>query len=298
MKFPTFRSPLATILGRSVVNSRPVLQSSFKFPKFEAKVRSNFRSASSYNAARHYKHIQWGKLIRPGLFTVAFCIGTTVLVPPLFNYTPLAIFKKYPSLMIYTIIGINAAVCLAWRSPQASRYLQRYGLIVKEGLRSYWSMLGAAFSHQSPTHLLVNMFVLHSFGSSLIAMIGVSNFVVMYLNSAVVASFVSLLVPVIMRSSLAVGSLGASGAIFSVFGTFAYLIPKAPIALFFIPVPGGAWWVFLGSIAFNIGGIVLRKGSHDYAAHIGGCVAGLGYGLYYSRIRERILRQRRRAVYF
>lgn len=253
---------------------------------------------NSYNPGRHYKYIRWNKLIRPGLFTLAFCISTTLLVPPLLNYTPLAIFKKHPNYLIYSIIVINGVICLAWRMPQYTRFMNKYFLIVKENLNSNWSMIGAAFSHQSFGHLLVNMFVLQSFGTSLCAIVGASNFLVAYLNSAVIASFFSILIPTVMRSSLNVASLGASGAIFSVFGIFSYLIPKAPIALFFIPIPGGAWLIFLASLAYNVGGIALRWGTHDFAAHIGGCIAGIGYGYYFTKIKEQIMRRRRRSVYF
>lgn len=271
---------------------------SLAYQKFSIQQSISRLSRNSYSSnGRYHKNIRWNKLIRPGLFTLVFCLGTTILVPPLFKYTPLAIFKKNPSSLVYTIMGINGIIFLLWKSPQFQKVLRTYFLMIKE-TPSNWSMIGSAFSHQSLGHLAVNMFVLQSFGTSLCAMIGVSNFLVMYLNSAVISSFFSLLIPVILRNSLAVGSLGASGAIFSVFGTFAYLIPKAPIALFFVPVPGGAWFLFLGSIVYNIAGIGFKWGAQDFSAHIGGCVAGLLYGFYFNRIKEQIMKRRRRSVYF
>lgn len=173
--------------------------------------------------------------------------------------------------------------------------LSRYGLLVKDNVYSNWSLLGSAFSHQSFVHLAVNMFVLQSFGSSLCAIAGAPTFLIMYLNSAVISSLVSIIVPTLTRASLAVGSLGASGAIFSVVGAFSYLIPKAPIAFFFIPIPGGAWFAFLASVAYNVTGLFFRWGAYDYAAHLGGSMAGVAYGWWLSKkVKER---RRRRVVF-
>lgn len=250
--------------------------------------RSFNRSSTWKNYNRYYGNSNWNRLKSPALFTAAFCVGTTLTVPYLFEYTPLGILKKRPQWLVFSIIAVNGVGFLMWKSPQFIKYLTRYGLLVKDNVYSNWSLLGAAFSHQSFTHIFVNMFVLQSFGSTLCGMLGASNFLIMYLNSAVIASFISLVIPTLTRTSLAVGSLGASGAIFSVVGTFSYLIPKAPIALFFIPIPGGAWLAFLGSVAYNVAGLFFRWGSHDYAAHLGGSVAGIAYGWYYTKkIRER-----------
>lgn len=165
--------------------------------------------------------------------------------------------------------------------------------MVKNNVRSVYSLVGSAFSHQEGMHLLFNMLMLYSFGSTLCAYVGASNFLTMYLNSAVLSSFISLALPVITRGSLLIASLGASGAIFSVFGAFSFLFPKSPIALFFIPVPGGAWFAFLGSVAFNVAGIVLKWGRYDYAAHLGGCAAGVAYGWWYDRKRTEARLRRR-----
>lgn len=293
----------------SNLHSHRILTSSVGLSAFTTVARRAFcqfprklaRSQTWSNYNRHYKNDPWNRLKKlrlQALFTAAFCVGSTVLITGLFQYTPLKALNRSPNLLIYSIIALNGAVFIMWKAPQFSRFLTRYGLIVKDNVYSNWSLLGSAFSHQSVGHIMVNMFVLHSFGTSLCAMIGVSNFLIMYLNSAVVSSFVSMLIPTLMRQSMSVASLGASGAIFSVFGTFSYLIPKAPIALFFIPIPGGAWIVFLGSIAYNVAGSFLRWGTHDYAAHLGGCAAGVAYGWWYKRKINDAYRSRRRVDRF
>ncbi|CAH2352623.1 rhomboid protein 1, mitochondrial [[Candida] railenensis] len=242
---------------------------------------------------RHYGNTQWDKLKGPALFTLLFCTTTTLAMPYLFEYTPLGVFKRQPYALVLSIIAINGGVFLMWKAPQFRRYLNKYALIYKDNVETYWSFLGAAFSHQSFGHLFVNMFVLHSFGTTLCTMLGSANFLALYLNSAVISSFISILIPVLLRFNLSVGALGASGAIFSVFGAFSYLIPKAPIALFFFPIPGGSWIAFLGAAAYNVAGIAFKFGRYDYAAHLGGAIAGVAYGWWYDNKRKQMRRQRR-----
>lgn len=250
------------------------------------------RSDTWKNYNKNYNNTDWDKLKIPALFTVGFCIGTTVALPYLFDYTPLAYFKKHPLHFVYALIGVNAGLFLGWKLPQLQRTMYKFFLLNKNSLSNPISMLGSAFSHQSPMHIFVNMFVLSSFGLSLCAMVGAANFASMYLNSCVFASFVSLALPLVSRRGLSTASLGASGAVFSVVGAFSYLLPHAPISLFFIPVPGGTWLFFLGSVAYNAFGFALRWGTYDYAAHIGGSIAGIIYGWWFSKkMREARVRQ-------
>lgn len=250
------------------------------------------------NYNRYYGRNRWNKLIGPGIFTGIFCVATSFLVPHLFEYAPFKYLKRNPQVLIYSLIGVNGLVFLMWKSPYCTRFLNSYGLLLKEKAQSNWAMLTSAFSHQEFFHLLVNMFVLQSFGIPLCASIGAANFAVMYLNSAVLSSFASLLIPILARTATGYASLGASGAVFSIFGAFSYLFPKAAVAFFFIPIPGGAWVLFLGSLIWNVAGVALRWGRYDYAAHIGGCLAGIYYGWQFDKKRqERIRSLRSRYAY-
>lgn len=247
---------------------------------------------SRYNRHYNLNSINWRSLRKPALFTAAFCAGTTLATPYVMQVPPFSYLQRHPKSLVLAIIGVNVAGFFAWRVPQLSRAMSRYGLLLKDNVRTPWSLLGLAFSHQEPFHLLFNMLMLYSFGLTFAAAVGSASFLSMYLNSAVISLFVSLAIPTIMRSLLNVASLGASGALFSVFGAFSYLVPKAQVALFVFPIPGGAWVAFLGAIALNAAGLVLRWGRFDYGAHLGGCLAGLGYGYYYSKLRERSMRKR------
>lgn len=264
----------------------PILKSSI-IPSLKPTtfIRNSSNTWRNYN--KHYGRSSWDKLKRPFLFTTIFCLTTTFTLPYLFDLPPFNYIKKNPRTLVYGLIALNGAIFLMWRSPQFSKILTRYGLLMKDNIYSTWSLLGCAFSHQEFSHILVNMFVLSSFGTTLCAMVGPANFLIMYLNSAVFSSFISILIPTLMRSSLAVASLGASGAVFAVIGAFSYLIPKAPIAFFFIPIPGGAWFAFLGTVGWNIAGAIFKWGRFDYAAHLGGSIIGVAYGWFYTqKIRE------------
>ena len=132
----------------------------------------------------------------------------------------------------------------------------------------------------------MNMLALWSFGTGLASMLGTANFFSLYMNSAIFGSLVSLWYPRIAR--MMVGpSLGASGALFGVFGCFAYLVPNAKILFFVIPFPGGAWLAFLATMLWNGAGCALRWGSFDYAAHLGGSIIGFYGWLIAKQIREK-----------
>ncbi|KAK6204639.1 uncharacterized protein RJT21DRAFT_117082 [Scheffersomyces amazonensis] len=282
-----------------------VLESSFGpniFRKLVYKrVFNQMRNASRndtwqrYNRYYNSGNSNWNKLKRPAIFTVLFCVGTTLAVPYVFQYTPLAYFKRHPDYFVRGLMALNGIVFLLWKLPGAWTYLNRYALLHKDGLTSTWSMLGSAFSHQNFMHLFINMFVLQSFGTSLCATLGTSVFTVLYLNSAVLSSFASLAIPQLLRMSTSVASLGASGAIFSIFGAFSYLFPHTPIAFFFIPIPGGAWFAFIGAAAWNVAGIIARWGAYDYAAHLGGSIVGVLFAAYY---KKKAQERRRRVTYF
>lgn len=163
-------------------------------------------------------------------------------------------------------------------------------------MASKWAIVGSAFSHQEFWHLGMNMLALWSFGTSLASILGTANFFSLYMNSAIAGSLFSLWYPRIAKLMMIGPSLGASGALFGVFGSFAYLFPQAKILLFVFPIPGGAWVAFLGSVAWNLAGCVLRWGSFDYAAHLGGSLMGIAYGWYISTLMKKRRERRIKSV--
>lgn len=246
-----------------------------------------------YYDNNHRSSDSLGKLTIIGLATMTGIFMTSNL---LFEYVPpFTYFRNKPKDLVYTILGINIAIFGLWQSPRLVPFLQKYMLLKKGQLINKWSLITSAFSHQEFWHLGMNMLALWSFGTTMATMLGSANFLSLYMNSAIAGSLFSLWYPVLARIFTVSSSLGASSALFGVFGCFSYLIPNAKILLFIFPVPGGAWVAFLASVVWNATGCVLRWGSFDYAAHLGGSAIGVLYGwLIQKKIEEKRSRLNKR----
>lgn len=300
------RSPVKlntnTIINRTfITNSRsPILNKLIRRDlstksSLKARWESVFKDSSTdrYTRLNRFQQFQNGPGKDNSLAIItAFGIGSMAVIyfisPYLFNIVPpFTHFKHNPKDLVYTLLGANLVVFGLWRLPQCWRFLQKYMLLQKDHLSSKWSIIGSAFSHQEFWHLGMNMLALWSFGTSLASILGTANFFSLYMNSAIAGSLFSLWYPKIARIMMIGPSLGASGALFGVFGCFSYLFPQAKILLFVFPIPGGAWVAFLGSVAWNLAGCMLRWGSFDYAAHLGGSLMGIAYGWYISHMMKK-----------
>lgn len=178
-----------------------------------------------------------------------------------------------PSLVTKVLLGLNVAVFLAvlvygdelvgellliGQFPPAELLPPVYG--VAEG--EWYRLLTGAFLHEQFLHIGCNMLALWFLGPRLEAALGRTRFLVLYLLSALSGSALTYLLV-----EPAQGSLGASGAIFGLFGATAVLAqrmrqPMGPIATL---------------LAINL---VFTFTWQDIAwqAHIGGLVAGIALG--------------------
>jgi len=144
-----------------------------------------------------------------------------------------------------------------------------YGPDVARG--EWWRVVTGAFLHGGLVHLAVNMYSLHAVGRSVELFYGRVPFLVLYFVSAVVASFASL------AWNPDVFSVGASGAIFGLFGA---------IGAFFVAnrrrLPPQMFRAQMGRmgmvLAVNLL-IGLQIPHIDHAAHAGGLIAGFGGAL-------------------
>jgi membrane associated rhomboid family serine protease len=137
-----------------------------------------------------------------------------------------------------------------------------------------WRLVSCAFTHSHLAHLLVNLFSLFILGRELEPMLGARKFLFIYFLSAIFGSICS-----VETQPVAV-SVGASGAIFGVFGsTFALLGASnfdkllASLKRRFI--------VFIVFLLIVVAPTFLVAGV-DNSAHIGGMLAGLFAGLAFS----------------
>lgn len=180
--------------------------------------------------------------------------------------------------------------------------------IVYGNWQRLYTLFTSMFMHASWLHLLGNMLFLWVFGDNIEDIFGHVGYVLFYVVSGLAASFTHILsvlyapqlaslLGVPMTSDLAVGVVGASGAISGVLGAYLVLFPKAKIiSLIFyliLPVPAvvflGAWFLLQLVYVF-----LDLSGGVAYFAHIGGFVVGMVLALLIGlrRKRARELRSR------
>lgn len=237
----------------------------------------------------------WKKWRVPILFAGGVVAFDYFILPQAFKVPGIgSTLRRNPELVVYGLMGLNALGFLAWRAPFSARIMARYGLLQKDPRYfNIWQMFGSAFSHQEFWHLAVNMFVLYQFGVPVARMMGAAGFTESYLDACVLSSLGSMLFPALLGQAGWGASLGASGAVFSVLGTFSWLLPHARLAFWFIPLPFGAWWVFLLTLGYNglaMIGKTSRLGGLDYAGHVAGSLVGVAYGYV---VQERARSRRR-----
>ena len=133
----------------------------------------------------------------------------------------------------------------------------------------WWRMLTSTFLHGGLMHLLANMYGLLFVGIFLEPLLGKAKYAIIYLTTGIFASMASLY---FHEPSV---SIGASGAIFGLYGVFlALLLTKV--------FPKDFSKTFLTSTLIFIGYNLLMGfagAGIDNAAHIGGLVSGFIVGL-------------------
>ncbi|CDS37120.1 presenilin associated rhomboid [Echinococcus multilocularis] len=145
------------------------------------------------------------------------------------------------------------------------------------------SMLLSIFSHQMFFHMFLNMYVLNNFTQPLVRFLGMEQYLAVFLSGGIFASFLSALVKAARGSRIP--SIGASGAVCAVLGAFCMLEPHAmlclPLVVNIVPhafSAGSACWAI---VAFEACGatFLARRSPIDHAAHLGGLLFGMYYGL-------------------
>jgi membrane associated rhomboid family serine protease len=143
------------------------------------------------------------------------------------------------------------------------------GFAVADG--DYWRLLTAAFLHAGFLHIAFNMYALYLFGPFVERALGTSRFVIAYLTMAVSSS-----VFVYWLTEPQVATIGASGAVFGLFGLALVLLIRTRQ-----DVRG-----LLVLLAINA--FISLQGNISWQGHLGGFVTGvlLGAALAYAP-RER-----------
>lgn len=178
--------------------------------------------------------------------------------------------------MFIPICALNVMIYGLWRLPVLRPVMKKYFCANPAAPNNCWPMLLSAFSHYSFFHLAANMFVLHSFSTNIVAIMGREQFMALYLTSAVFSSFCSHAFKIL--SGRMAMSLGASGAICTVLGVFGTLVPQATMQVVFLPfIQFSAASAIKGLIAIDTIGLIARWTYFDHAAHLGGILLGVWY---------------------
>jgi membrane associated rhomboid family serine protease len=121
----------------------------------------------------------------------------------------------------------------------------------------YWRLLTSAFLHAGLLHILFNMYALYLFGPFAEKALGTRRFIAAYVTMAVVSS-----VFVFWLSSPVGYTVGASGAVFGLFGMALVLLVRAGQDVRFL----------LMLLAVNV--FIGFQASISWQAHLGGFLAG------------------------
>jgi membrane associated rhomboid family serine protease len=192
-----------------------------------------------------------------------------------------------PRLLTKALIGINLAVFLAQLSI-GDRFTDRFELLGQafvpllgsvEGVAQgqWYRLLTAMFLHGSYIHILFNMLSLWWIGGPLEAALGRARYLALYFVSGLAGSALTYLIAAPNQPSL-----GASGAIFGLFGATAVLMRRLRYDM--RPV-----------IALLVINLIFTFGWSNIAwqAHIGGLVGGVvvGYAMVHAPRKRRALVQ-------
>lgn len=173
--------------------------------------------------------------------------------------------------LTYALIGVNVAVYLVGMVSGASMSGVSGDINIDFGLYrgavangEWWRLITSGFLHAGVLHLAFNMFALYSLGGFLERVVGPVRFALIY-----VASLLGGSLGIVLLAGPRSLTVGASGAIFGVFGAFAVLQLSRGMS----PWANGIGSTILLNlfITFAVPGISI-------GGHLGGLAAGAGVG--------------------
>ena len=167
-------------------------------------------------------------------------------------------------LVTQTIIGLCVVAYVLQKLP-GSTVTQDYEFAPYYALSQPWRLITAAFLHapDQPLHILFNMYALWLTGPYLEALLGRIRFALLYLVSAIGGSVGYLLLANPTGDNWGVGTVGASGAVFGLFGAY-FIVQRrlnrdtgplvAIIVINFVLgfLPGVAWQAHLGGLVTGL----------------------------------------------
>ncbi|KAM3727594.1 Phenylalanine--tRNA ligase alpha subunit [Dirofilaria immitis] len=194
-------------------------------------------------------------------------------------------FSKYHRLRdgvkcTFVLVGINMIVMLMWGIKSWQLFMWRWFTNSFASKALCLPMVLSAFSHANMLHLVLNMYVLNTFAPvSIDSFLGIEQFWAFYITAAAVSSLAGITHKCIIRTNRR--ALGASGAIMALLVYTCMKLPEARLKIVFVPhFDFSAKSAVSGMIAFDLICLLLGFKMFDHAAHLGGSLFGLFYGMY------------------
>ncbi|WP_310993039.1 rhomboid family intramembrane serine protease [Aequorivita marina] len=176
------------------------------------------------------------------------------------------------NLHIATIIIIAANVIISLKGFNDTSFFEKYKFNIA-GIRrgEQIRMFSSAFLHADFSHLLFNMLTLYFFANVVIASLGVTYFVIIYVGSLLAGNLLSYY---FHSNEPHYSAIGASGAVMGILYAAILFFPNMGLYLFFIPIAIPAWLFGMAYLLYSIYGMKKRLGNVGHDAHIGGAVGG------------------------
>ena len=192
-------------------------------------------------------------------------------------FTPVLIYANVFVFLLMLLFGVNLF------APSIEALVKWGGNIRVLTINAQeWRLFSSVFLHGGILHLLFNMYALLYVGSLLEKVIGKSKFIFAYLVCGIAASTSSLII------NDNVVSVGASGAIFGLFGVLLMSVRSKKLTLPNISIEKLLLNVSV-FVGYNIF-VGFSKSGIDNAAHIGGLFCGIMIGMFYVLILKEKIR--------
>ena len=184
-----------------------------------------------------------------------------------FYITPILIFIN---IICYLILVFSGFGIISFKADVLLKYGANYHPAIANG--EWWRLVSNIFMHGGLLHLVANMYGLLFIGVFLEPILGRKKYLFLYISSGILASIAS------FCWYDATVSVGASGAIFGLYGFFAAILLLKIFPVEFDKGFSSSIFIF---IVINLSmGIA---GGIDNAAHIGGLASGFILGLLLAR---------------
>ena len=156
---------------------------------------------------------------------------------------------------------LNTSNLMIWQWGQVNGLVLIYGW--------WWQLFTSMFVHANVIHLAGNMLFLLVFGLRGEEMFSLPEYLLIYILGGLVGNLLSLLL------GLSFVSVGASGAIFALFGACAIYARRS------------IGQSIIGALMFGFFLLIISSGENvNYLAHIGGLLGGLAMGYIIARRRK------------